>query len=169
MGTARTEFKHRLALRSAHDAVGLGGDQGLVVDGKQQIGFNDLRFDRPCSDGEQRLSGKHGRALGNRPDVAFKGEVFEVVQKGFVKKVLFAQIGDIVFIKVQIFDVFHDLLQPCTNGKAAAVGHLTEENVKIHDLISHTAAEVAVGHGQLVEVAKQGEIAFLLGHDWLLT
>ena len=77
-----------------------------------------------------------------------------------VKEVLGAQVGDIVLVEVEVLDVLHDLLKACHHGVSAAVGVLAVEDVKVDDLIAEACLEVAVGHGQLVEVHQHGQIEF---------
>ena len=52
-----------------------------------------------------------------------------------------------------------DLLKSI-DGKAAAVRDRAEINVKIGDAIFEAGLEIAVAHGQLVEIAEHGHVQF---------
>ncbi len=123
LGPAGAELGHRPALGRPDDAVGLGGDEGLVVQAQQHEGLDKLGLDGGGADGENGLPGEDGRALRHRPDVAGKAEVAQIVQKLLAEAALAAQIGDVLLVKVQLLDIVDDLLQAGGDGKAAPVGH----------------------------------------------
>ena len=122
VGPAGAELRHRAALGGPDDAVGLGGDQALVVQAQEHEGLDKLGLDGGGPDGEDGLPGEDGRSLRNRPDVAGEGEIFQIVQKLLRKAVLGPQIGDILLVKVQVLNILHHLGQARRNGKAALVG-----------------------------------------------
>ena len=61
---------------------------------------------------------------------------------------------------MEIFDVVDDLLQTGRDGKAAAVGALTEKDVKVADPVGKAGFKVAVAHGQLIKIAEHGQVEF---------
>ena len=63
-------LQHSPALGRPADAVGLGGDEALVVDGQQKECLNELGLDGLGPDGHYRLPGEDGRTLGDGPDIA---------------------------------------------------------------------------------------------------
>ena len=67
---AGAELQHGAALGRAADAVRLGGNQTLMIDGQQEIGLQQLRLNRGGTHGHQRLLGEDRGALGHGPDVA---------------------------------------------------------------------------------------------------
>ena len=70
LGPAGTELQHSPALGRPADAVGLGGDEALVVDGQQKECLNELGLNGLGPDGHYRLPGEDGRTLGDGPDIA---------------------------------------------------------------------------------------------------
>ena len=158
---AGAKLQHGAALGSADDAVGLGGDEALVVDRKQGKGLDQLGLNGRGANHHHRLTGEDGRALRDRPDITGKLEVAQILQELLVKQVLSPQVLDIVLIKVEVLDVIDQLLQACGNGKAAAVGHIAEENIEIGNSILVTSLKITVAHGQLIEIAEHGHIQLL--------
>ena len=70
LGPAGTERQHSPALGRPADAVGLGGDEALVVDGQQKECLNELGLTGLGPAGHYRLPGEDGRTLGDGPDIA---------------------------------------------------------------------------------------------------
>jgi len=163
LGPAGAELQHRAALSGPDDAVGLGSDEALVVDAQQQVGFDELGLDGGSPDGDQRLLGEDHGALGHGPDIAGELEVLQILQKLLGEEIPVTQIGDIRLREMQLLDVADDLLQTCCDTEAAAVGAAPEKQVEVGDAILVTVVEIAVGHGQLIEVAEHGQIQFLIG------
>src|SRR5699024_373255 len=104
------------------------------------------------------LPGEDGGAFGHGPDVAGKAERAQIVQKFGGEGVFGAEICDVLLVEVQIPNVGDHLLQACGNGKAAAVGHAAEKDVKVTDLVGDAGLEIAVAHGQLVKVGEHGVV-----------
>ena len=159
---AGAELQHGASLGGADDAVGFGGDQALVVDGQQRECLDQLGFDGRGTHHHQRLLGEHRCALGNGVDIAGKAEISEIVQKLLAEQVPAAEISDVLLGEMQVLDVVDQLLQSRCNGEAAAVGHLAEEHVEIGDAILAAGLEVAVAHGQLIEVTEHGHVQLFL-------
>ena len=166
LSAARTEFENRPSLSGAHDAVSLGGDKGLVIEHEKHVGFDQLRLDRRGADGENRLVRENGSSLGNSPDVAGEAEAFEVFEKLLVKNALGAEVRDVVIVKVKLFDVVDNLLKTCRNSEAAVVGNRAEKYVELHLALVEVVFEVAVGHGEFIEVTQHSQIFFF--HSRLL-
>ena len=164
LSAAGAKLQHGAALSSPDDAVGLGGDQALMIDGQQQVGFNQLRLNGGSLDGQDGLVGEDGRAFRDSVDITGEFEVAQIIQEGLVKVTLGAQVGDVIIGEVQLLDVFHDLLQAGRDGKAAAVRHGTVEYVKHHILLVEAVAEITVAHRDLIKVKEHGQIAFRHGH-----
>ena len=158
MGPAGAKFRHRPALRRPNDTVGFGGNQGLVVQGEQQEGFDKLGLDSGCPNSEQGLAGEYGGALRHGPDVAGKPEVPEEVEELLAEAALAPKIAQVLLVKAQLLDILDDLGQAGGQGKAALVGDRAIEHVKIADPVGQPGLEVAVGHRQLVEVAEHGQV-----------
>ena len=79
VGPAGAEFRHRAALSGPDDAVGLGGDEALVVEAQQHKGLNKLGLDGGGPNSEDGLAGEDGGALGHSPDVAGKAEGAQII------------------------------------------------------------------------------------------
>ena len=133
-----------------------------MVDGQQRECLDQLGFDGRGADHHQRLLGEHRCALGNGVDIAGKAEISEIVQKLLAEQVPAAEISDVLLGEMQVLDVVDQLLQSRRNGEAAAVGHLAEEHVEIGDAILAAGLEVAVAHGQLIEVTEHGHVQLFL-------
>ena len=158
LGPAGAEFGHRAALGGPNDAVGLGGDEGLVVQGQQDVGFHKLGLDGGGPDGEDGLPGEDGGALGHGPDVAGKAEVLQILQEFRGEAPLAPEVFDVLLVKAEVLDVVDDLGKPGGDGEAAPVGDAAEEHVKVAHPVLQAGLEVAVAHGQLVEVEQHGVI-----------
>ena len=75
LSPAGTKFHYRPALGSPDDSVGLGGDQALMVDAKQDHRFHKLSLDHRSAHGDNGLARKNRPALWHRPDIAGKLEI----------------------------------------------------------------------------------------------
>ena len=151
---ARTEFADGTSLGGASQACRFGRDERLMIDHHQDIGLNKLRLDHRGANRHQRLAGENHRSLGNGPDIAREAEGTKTLEKFLGKATLFPQKRNILVVKMQILNIFDDLLKSRSNGKAAVIGVLAIEDVKINDLVSHAANRIAISHGQLIVVAK---------------
>ena len=162
LGPAGAEFQHRPPPGGPDDAVGLGGDEALVVDGQQQIGLQQLGLDGGGPHGEDGLVGEDGGALRHGEDVAGEAEVGQIGQKFLVKHLPAPEILDVLRLEVEVLDVLNDLLQARGNGVAALVGDTAEEEVKVGDAILIAGLKISVAHGQLIEIAQHGHVQFLV-------
>ena len=104
--------------------------------------------------------GEHGRPLRYGVNIAGEAEGAQIFQKFLAENALAAQVRNVLLVKVQILDVFDELLEARRDGKAAAVRDRAEINVKIGDAIFEAGLEIAVAHGQLVEIAEHGHVQF---------
>ena len=157
---AGAEFHHAAALGRAGDAVGLRGDQALVINGQQREGLDELRLDGGRAHNDHRLLREHGRPLRYGVNIAGEAEGAQIFQKFLAENALAAQVRNVLLVKVQILDVFDELLEARRDGKAASVRDRAEINVKIGDAIFEAGLEIAVAHGQLVEIAEHGHVQF---------
>ena len=158
LGPAGAKLQHSAPLGRTADPVGLGGDETLVVELQQQIGLQQLGLDGGSTDGNHRLPGEDRRPFRDGPDVPGEAEVPQILQKRRLKKAAPLQITDILLGEVELLHVVHDLLQPCRDGIAALVRDAAVENVKIGNAVFHAVGQIAVAHGQLIEVAQHGKI-----------
>ena len=133
LGAAGAEFQHRPALRGPADAVGLGGDQALVVKLQQHVGFQKLGLNGRRANRNNRLSRENRRSFRYRPDISVKAKVLQIIQEALVKHAPAPQIRKIFLRKMEVPDIIHNLLQPRGDGKAAAVRNAAEKHVKIRD------------------------------------
>ena len=90
--------------------------------------------------------------------------VCSIGQKVLAEGVLAPEKFNVLLVEAQVLNVLDDLLQAGGNGKAAPVGHGAEKNVEVADLIRHAGLKIAVGHGELVEIAEQGIIHGIFFH-----
>ena len=133
-----------------------------MVDGQQREGLDELGLDGLGPDDDHGLTGKHRGSLRHGVDVAGEMEVLQIGQKFLAEKVPAPQIGDVFRREVQILNIINQLLQTSGDGKAAAIRHPAEKDVKVGDMILVTAFKVAIAHGQLVKVAEHGHVQLFL-------
>ena len=131
-----------------------------MVNGEQQEGFEQLGLDGRGADDHDGLAREHGRPLRHGVNIAGEAEGAQIFQKFLAENALAAQVRNVLLVKVQILDVFDELLEARRDGKAAAVRDRAEINVKIGDAIFEAGLEIAVAHGQLVEIAEHGHVQF---------
>lgn len=111
LGAAQAELHDQVALRGLADARRLGGDERLVVDDVEHRRLDELGLEDRGLDAQQGFVGEDHRALGHGVDLAREAEVLQVVEELLVKQVQRAQIGDVLRVKVQVFDVVDHLLR----------------------------------------------------------
>ena len=162
LGPAGAELQHRAAPCSPDDAVGLGGNEALVVDGQQGKGLDKLCFNGRSPHHHQGLLGEHRGPLRHGINVAGKPEISQIFQEFLAEQVPPPKIRNVLLGEVQVLDVVDQLLQARGNGKAALVRHPAEEHVKIRDLILEAVLEIPVAHGQLIKVAEHGHVQLFL-------
>ena len=161
LGPAGAEFQHHPALRGPDDAVGLGGDEALVIEDQQQEGLHQLGLNGRGPDGDYRLPGEDGRTLRNGPDIAGKPEIPQIIQELFRKEVLAPEIVNILFAEMQVFNIGNDPVQARTDGVAAVIRDLPEKDVKVGNPVLKARLKIAVAHGQLIKVAEHGHIELI--------
>ena len=134
-----------------------------MIDGQQQEGLDQLRFNGRGADGENGLLGENRRSLGDGPDVAGKVKMTQIRQKFLGKQIPALQIRQVLGIKMQILDVVDDLLQPGCDGEAAVIRTLAKKHVKIANTILQSALKIPVSHGQLIKIAEHGQVQLFFG------
>src|SRR5262245_9859066 len=75
------EFDYSTTLRRLDDAGGLGRDQGLKINRREQIGLDDLSLNQRRGHPQQRLARERHSPLGHRPDVAGETQAAQVVEE----------------------------------------------------------------------------------------
>ena len=160
LSTARAKLQHRTSLGGANDTAGLGSDQRLMVDQNQKHRFDKLCLDSRTTYDDQRLVREDGSTLRNRPHVTRKFEVVQIIQELLIEYSLASQIFNIFLGKLQIFDVFNQLLNTGNNSYTALIRHRTEEHIKIHRTFTIVGAEKAVSHRQLIKISEHRQIFF---------
>ena len=157
VGTAGAELHDRSAVRRADDAVGLGGDEALVVEEHQHGRLDELRLDDRAADMDDGFVREDRSAFGNGPHVAGKLEVPEVVEE-VVREAAGLQVRKVFLGEVQVVQVVHHLLETGRDDVAAVVRDMTVEEVEVTDGVLQTVMEIATTHGQLVEVGEHGDV-----------
>ena len=153
-----TEFQHRSSLCCPNHTVGLGCDQTLVIDGKQQEGFDQLRLNGRRPDRDNGFFREYRSSLRYGPNITGKLEVCQIFQKIFAEELSAPEVFDILRLKTQFLNVFDHLLQTGCNGKAATVGTATVKQIKVSDPILITMLKITVSHGQLVKISEHRQI-----------
>ena len=129
-----------------------------MVDGQQQEGLQQLGLDGGSPDGENGLVGEDGGSLGNGVNIAGELKVCQIVQELLVKHLPVPEVLDVLLVEVEVLDVVNDLLQTGGDGIAALVGHAAEIQVKVGDAVLVSGLEIAIAHGELIEVAQHGHV-----------
>ena len=163
---AGAEFQHGPPFRGAADAAGFCGNQALMVEFQQHIGFQKLGLDGRRAHGDHRLARENRGSFRNCPDVPVKTEILQGLQEFLVKHPASAQIRDIVLGKMQVLDIVNNLLQTGGNRITAFIRHAAEENVKIRDPILISRFPVTVPHGQFVKIAEHGQVDAVCRSHW---
>ena len=153
------EFHHRTPMGCPGNAVGLGGNERLMVDGEQQHGFQQLRLHHRAPDDHHGFVGKDRCALGYRPYIAFKMEVRQIVQELLAEDSPAPQVGNVLLIELQILHVVDELLQARKDGKAAIVRNFPEKHIKHRNGVLPPALEITIRHGELIKVNEHRQIA----------
>ena len=136
---------------------------------QQHHRLDELRLDDGAFDLDYRLAGEYRGALGHRPHIAGESEVCKVVEE-ILAEALASQIVDIFLAEAEISEIIHKLLNAGHNHITAAVGHGAEKHIKICNGILKSVFEVAVRHGQLIEIAEHGQVDIRIRlHDVLFS
>ena len=94
MRATGSELDYGVTQGSPHDACRLGGNGRLKPDGRQQIGFDQLRFDQGRSDGQERLTGEERRALAHGKEIAGEPQPGEHIEELGMRVLELRQPGD---------------------------------------------------------------------------
>ena len=155
---AQAEFKHVVPTRGLHHAGSLCGDQRLMVDDVQQSGFKKLRLDNRRNHAQNRFAWEDDGAFRHREDLAGKMKTAEIGKKRFVKDLQAAQICDILLCKAKVLHIFNRLLQPGGYSICGDIALLTVKQIKTRPVFLHAKAQVAIHHGQLIQIGHHGQI-----------
>ena len=129
-----------------------------MIYAEQQHGLHKLSLDRRAFYNDQRLIWENGSSLGDSPHVAGELEVSQIIKKLFGKYLLVPEICNVLVCKGQLLDIVYSLLQSAHNRKAAVIGNFSEIKVKAAHGIGKPVFQVAVAHGQLVEICEKCKI-----------
>ena len=143
-----------------------------MVDCQKDHRLNQLRLNNRAADANDRFAGKNRRAFRNRPYVALKLEIPQVVDKFRREESPPVQICQVGLSKMQIREVFDDLFETRQDCETAVVGNIPEEHVVDGDLIAHPLLKISVSHRQFVKIDEQRQVAVIVSllmrvHHWL--
>ena len=117
-----------------------------------------------AGDRHNGLPGEDGRALGDGPDVAGEPEVPQVVQEFLGEKTLAPEVVNVPLGEVEVLHIVDELVQARADGEAAIVRHVPEEDIKIGDAVLIPGLQIAVSHGELVEITEKAQVQLFLFH-----
>src|SRR6266581_3130526 len=123
----------------------------------EKAGLNKLGFRNGCGDAQQRLAGKENRSFRQRPHVARKLELREIVKKirlHVAEERQCAEISNVFVRKAHVLQEVEGLLQACGDQIVSAVRKLAHEQLEGGAGIE-AVLDVARRHGELVEVGEQ--------------
>ena len=135
-----------------------------MVQAQQGEGLDELGLDGGRPDRQDRLPGEDGRPLGDGPDIAGKPEIPQVVQEFLGEESLAPEVLDVLLGEAEVLHIVDELVQPRADGKSAVVRHVPEKDVKIGDAVLIPGLQIAVPHGQLVEVTEKAQVQLFLFH-----
>ena len=159
----QAEVDHLVAPRGEADPGGLGRDQRLEVDEVEERRLDELRVEDRPPHADEGLVGEHDRALGDRVDVAAQAQLAQLAQEGRVEErpavvaEEAAQVGDVLGREVEAGQVVESAGEAAGHREAAAEGVSPEEEVEHGLLLRPARVTVGLGHGQLVQVRREGE------------
>ena len=151
---ARAELEHDPPLRGADYPVRLCCDQALVVYLQEQVCLDELRLYRRGAHGEDGLARENRRPLRHGPDVPGELEAAQIVEERLGELAARAEVCYVLLAEMQVFDIFHDLLQPGGDREAAVVRHVAVKEVEIRYPVLEPRLEIAVAHRQLIKIAE---------------
>lgn len=118
----------------------------------QQNGrLNKLGVDQGRNHGNNGFVGVHNGPLRKGVHIPFKPKFRQIFQEFFSKQPLTAQIFNVLPVKMQILNIFHDLFQAAEDGKTAIVRILSIEYVKSYFCILILIPKIAVAHGHFIK------------------
>ena len=129
-----------------------------MVDEGEQRRLDELRLPQGRAHGDYGFAGEHHRPFGHRLDVAGEPEIFERREELLAEDAERREIGDVLRRKVQLAYILDRLLETRRHRVGVAAPAAVKE-VERRAAHVHAALEIAVRHGQLIEVGEHGEIA----------
>ena len=129
-----------------------------MIDAQKDHRLHKLRLQCRTAHGDQRLAVKDWRAFWNRPHIAGKFKIGQIVQKSFAEALLAAQESDILLGKFQFLEIIDDLFQTGHDSETAIIRYPAEKHIVISDLVRDPMLKIAISHGQLVKIGQHGQI-----------
>ena len=129
-----------------------------MVDGHQQHGFNQLCLHERTPYAYDRFSREYGATFPDRPDIAGKFKMPEIVKECFAESIQAAKVIQIFFAETKVLQIMNQLLNAGHDGVAAAIRNVTEKEVKVGSRLLKSPAEITIGHGQFVKIRQHRDI-----------
>ena len=104
VSTAQAELCQDVVAAGQPQAGGLGGDQGLVVEGVEHRRLQELSFDERTLDLQDGLMGEDDCALRDGLDGAGRPEIAQIVEKGGIEGAQPGQIVQVLLGETQVVD-----------------------------------------------------------------
>ena len=82
-------------------------------------------------------------------------EIGEIVKEGVAEHALAAQESDVFFVEAQVLQVIQHLAESGEDGVTPAIRHTAEVVVKVGNFVLPAFVEMALRHGQFVEVGQE--------------
>ncbi len=168
MGAPAAELDDRTTCRRLDDPCGLTGDRGLKHDRGQKRGLDKLGLGNRRGNPQQRLHGKDGCSLGNRPDLpgeAKGGQIFvKKPRRRPIKRREAAQILDLRRRKAELLEPRQRLLEPGGHEKPPIGRQVAHEQLE-GGPPRPAAGEVAGRHRDFIQVRRKGRHHGLAGAE----
>ncbi len=163
LGAAHPELDHRRPAGGVADARGLGGDERLEVEDREEGRLDQHARHHRAGDAQERLVGEEHRPLRHRVDVHLHGEVAQdreepgVEERRAVPAPLRREVGEVLLAVPPRLDEIHDVLEPGGDGEPAFERVAAERHGERRLARSGAVAPGGVCHGELVEVGQEPE------------
>src|SRR5439155_25600443 len=147
--------------RRARDPARLGRDERLLVDDREEIRLDELRFERRPRDSQDRLVGEETRPLRQRPDASREAELAEPLDepgRGSLEDALAPEPVDLRAGEAEPFQVVERELEAARQVEAAVRLEAAREELE-RRLVVEAVLEVSCGHRDLVEVRHERVLA----------
>ena len=154
MGTAQPEVDQELAGRDEHGARRFRGDERLEVEEVHEPRLHELGLGDGGRHPHDRLVGEENRALRHGVHVAREAERRKVIDEGRIEAPAAPHPVELLGVEAESLEVLDELLEARRHQEVTSGRQLPHEQLEDRRRL-HAVAEVAVQHGQLVEVCEQ--------------
>ncbi len=118
--------------------------------------LDQLRLEQRRRHFQHRLVREEQRPLAHRANLTGEAQAPETVEEGGAEERSALQIGELVVVEAEVGEECQGVLDPGGDEIAPAGGQVAAEELEGRRLPVDALGEVALAHGQLVEVDQEG-------------